>query len=1107
MRRTEAVNTFAEGMVMDSNPISTPNNVLVNALNATLVTMNGNENVLQNDMGNGRVQTACLPEGYIPLGTTQLGGIIYIVSYNPLNGKCQIGSFPSPERNISSSSTGLENQQLLSSNFLSDNNEINSTLVKLKLSNLTLHAGDKYIVCSQDLSNNWKYITDCYYDQETSKDAPRNIKLSIATIDSNGRIIKLSNLKRYSSKSGLTGDYIIADGQITDSSQDIDTYRSVVNSEYNVYSSKISGELYLIAQLEVIDKFNVTYKCIKYSNNIYTLRFYINTSPSDIFIKYIKVQKGDETYYFERTENETDNLTFDIKFDISTSKQFNLVLTPCMSYGLINQLSTQIYIDLSLLGTGIMSNSLWKYYKDDSSISINWNLNANPTDTQEITSVQLKAREFSSDEDKIIESLDGRQAYSGSITSKINFSDSFKSNTLYFCSIQINIVDRSGKLHLMSHKIIKKCLYTNGVFNEIYINNPQELDYDTISPELTYKVDFTQTNNIQSELITKKQDLYTEEKPSTNFRGSEITKYSGNIVLTPKAGFINDYENSFSVDINDLNITLNDNTSTIDRRVNKVSTDNIFNDADYMDKEAEVVDTITPIESIDYLDMKDQYSPSVSKVGNNININVNGVIYNKVSADNTYGNISVTNYITPIVYNEETASRYGLQVSHTINGGHFYLSTEYISAGISGGGDKSDGTGGTYYCVGTRKITNTELNTIGYGSPTMITSDSKSVHLSSGDIREVMQNVNTNLSIIPVLMIGVGFGDAYIKYSTANNNHFNYSATSSNRSYLLERSYISLKGKGSTNRLGVFKESVDNLPFLTVQLFMKQQNGSIVSTNNYFPIKDTYSSLQITNTSNMPTGATLGDVIGSLLTQLYVKQGTGNINGYYVNNIQYYSQIQELLKTQINYQLSENNSGNNIVKLNNYTMSQIQDYFQKWNPDSQVFNCLNVQTSFNNSTQNIFSNFQIVLQKPEILNQFLTAKSNPIIDTYVVTINNQKLSSIESISDYNIYIIKDNKLCKGCMLDANYINNITYNPDNDRISVEYSNIKGINYLDTSNLYWDYRNKLLELKDSFVNQGYNMSYYLAYRSSAHPEKTNSYVTHPNIRIFRNCNVVK
>jgi len=39
-------------------------------------------------MGNARVETAMLPEGYIPIGSTELGGIIYIAAYNPFNKKC-----------------------------------------------------------------------------------------------------------------------------------------------------------------------------------------------------------------------------------------------------------------------------------------------------------------------------------------------------------------------------------------------------------------------------------------------------------------------------------------------------------------------------------------------------------------------------------------------------------------------------------------------------------------------------------------------------------------------------------------------------------------------------------------------------------------------------------------------------------------------------------------------------------------------------------------------------------------------------------------------------------------------------------------------------------
>jgi len=83
-----ARNTFESGLVMDFAPDNPQNTSLTNALNATLLTNNGNEMLLQNDMGNGRVETAYLPEGYIPVGTTEFGGIIYIVSYNPLENKC-----------------------------------------------------------------------------------------------------------------------------------------------------------------------------------------------------------------------------------------------------------------------------------------------------------------------------------------------------------------------------------------------------------------------------------------------------------------------------------------------------------------------------------------------------------------------------------------------------------------------------------------------------------------------------------------------------------------------------------------------------------------------------------------------------------------------------------------------------------------------------------------------------------------------------------------------------------------------------------------------------------------------------------------------------------
>lgn len=79
-------------MVADLHPLSTQNKSLTSALNATLITFNGNELVLQNDMGNTKIQDAktgnliTLSDGFIPVGMKEHGGVLYIASHNPQSG-------------------------------------------------------------------------------------------------------------------------------------------------------------------------------------------------------------------------------------------------------------------------------------------------------------------------------------------------------------------------------------------------------------------------------------------------------------------------------------------------------------------------------------------------------------------------------------------------------------------------------------------------------------------------------------------------------------------------------------------------------------------------------------------------------------------------------------------------------------------------------------------------------------------------------------------------------------------------------------------------------------------------------------------------------------
>lgn len=1129
MKKQECVNVFNEGLIMDLNPLVTPNNVMCNALNATLVTMNGNENALQNDMGNGRVESAYLPQGYVPIGTTELGGIIYIVSYNPLTNKCQIGSFPSPERNVFSSDVQGALNTLTNQNFVS-NNIINNTSVKLKISDTTLHAGDKFIICSDDLIDNYKSITDCYdtkpEDFKYSEENPRYLNLSIATIDSNGRIIKLSNLKRYKSNDqSIQGDYIIAKGSQESFEDDIDTYRKTIESAYNIFSSKISGQLYIIAELELINKFNVTYKCIGYADNTYTLQFQVNTAPDNLYIQYLKIEeqvigRAVNTYYYEREEGETTTLTFEKEFsNIPENNIIDLYITPCMKFGEYQQYQTQLSIDFSLLGTGIFTNTLWKYHKNDNSMLLNWNLNANPIDTQEIVSVTIFAREFNSEKDIIIETINNRNSYSGSITSLIEFSDEFKPDTLYFCKIQTKIYDQTIEGYI--YKDIYKCLYTNGIFNSVYTEDINKTDYDLISPELHYTLDFQQVDNISRSMNTKVQELCSDTEIDENIRGAEVNRYSGNIKLTPIIGFQDNY-NSFSVDENNVSVEIQEDSinNTIDWKVEKSSTNVLFKDDEYMDIQPSIVDEVT--EGDDYSLMKDQYSAKVSQEGNTINVAVDGLVYNKVTSNSILNNVNVTNYITPIVYNQETALKYGLEVSHaTTEGSHFHMTNQFFSIGMSGGGKDDKGTGNIYYLSGSRRLVQGTEGKLGYTAPELLTE--QETLLSSEDIQYTTSLIKTDLSIIPVIITNIGNGDAQFKNTEDINLKYIHIGISSGDICLLNRSlasYMNIPGPSDSDRLTAFRKTADNLDFLTVQLFMKQQNGNITATNNYFPITDVDTTIaqhyyeDISSeevTTILPEKTTMGDIIGALLVQLYVNQGANIIQGYTVNDIEYYSTIKETWNTSMNLSLKEKDSiiTNNIIKLKDTLMTSIQEAFKEYS-GMDNYKCLQI-TSVIDDSYNHNIEYNISLPKSDLLDEYLIMKDSPKLDTYIITIGDQKVTLGSKITQSDIYYINkgSNQLvvCDQIQyMNLLNISGIQYSPDTDRISIDFGTREilyrdPVSYRVFDKFYWDYREKLLKIKDSAVELGQSIfPYYLYYRPKLNPSDVSRSVSHPNIPIF-------
>ena len=206
-------NTFEGGLLMDFAPDNMSSNVMTSALNATLITFNGNENVLQNDMGNGRVETARLPDGYVPVGTCEFGDIIYIVSYNPILNKSQIGCFPSPERNISSEETGNSGQTLSSADFQEYvdgdlTGKLKATSVKKILySSKNMNSGDKYIIYSENLEPknsesensvpNSKHLSDYGNLSHQHGTFPKLVKIHVVSIEESGKIVYLDSSTKW----------------------------------------------------------------------------------------------------------------------------------------------------------------------------------------------------------------------------------------------------------------------------------------------------------------------------------------------------------------------------------------------------------------------------------------------------------------------------------------------------------------------------------------------------------------------------------------------------------------------------------------------------------------------------------------------------------------------------------------------------------------------------------------------------------------------------------------------------------------------------------------------------------------------------------------------
>lgn len=502
--KKQSDNAFGKGLIMDSHPINADNNTLTNCLNGTMITYNGNEMMLQNDMGNGKVETAYLPAGYVPVGIKEHGGIVYVASYNPLTGKGQLGSFPSPERNISNLDM---NSTLTLSNFdfgSADNSNPFKTLLVKKLINTNgmLRPGDEFQMAISAGANT---------SVNTLPQA--GLKLSLAVKDSNG------NLQDISSNLELNNDgnfYALVD------SNEGNVFE---HAPKQIYNGKTSGELYLIAELPSLDSFEVQLEVVPSKGVVFTI-----SEPDLIQAVYVELKSNQsENAVKGYTTLDTNN---QIRVEDSEMTQLEYTLIPVTKYSMLQGLARNGNIDFSTIGSGKIDLTEWKYYNDISNnqIYLNWGMYTDlrnyDQSKESIDEIKFEFYQMDGDGNFNLQHefiTKYRKSYNGNFQEIISYDD-LPAGQVYLTRIQVNKTYNSEK-HTYS---IYRILYTSKYFNKFYSD---VVDYESLGTEeypINFKVKFT--NNIEkidevdSNTVVNKSVLSSVfEQPESNVEYNNTT--------------------------------------------------------------------------------------------------------------------------------------------------------------------------------------------------------------------------------------------------------------------------------------------------------------------------------------------------------------------------------------------------------------------------------------------------------------------------------------------------------------------------------------------------------------------------------------------------------
>lgn len=260
-------NTFTDGINMDVNALVAPNTVMSNCLNGTLLTYNGNENVLQNDMGNGKVHEAYLPAGWVPVGMQEHGGIIYVAAYNPETQQSQIGSFPSPQQNFESSKKG-------DGESFTELKEGKYKLFTGQNKDLELKPGNKLAITLGYKNEDDEFIPVPYKDIEPNynndnQHHKRHWSVQLCLLNSNGVLTDITE-----DLNNLVYEYATEGNEEYANYFFLQDYVENLNDYLRVYSGNLVGTPY-IQVLENLASTMDTFVTAGYNEELHQLRFVV----------------------------------------------------------------------------------------------------------------------------------------------------------------------------------------------------------------------------------------------------------------------------------------------------------------------------------------------------------------------------------------------------------------------------------------------------------------------------------------------------------------------------------------------------------------------------------------------------------------------------------------------------------------------------------------------------------------------------------------------------------------------------------------------------------------------------------------------------------------